>query len=102
MVIPPQYREAHTKGLKRYLATGEGPLLNKRIEITACHRDRHEFPVELTISPLRSGEAGTISAFVRDITERKRAEEACGQRLCGNEKEQGVGRERKSAASTQK
>jgi PAS domain S-box-containing protein len=76
MVIPPQYREAHTKGLKHYLATGEGPLLNKRIEITACHRDGHEFPVELAISPLRSGEAVTFSGFVRDITERKRAEEA--------------------------
>lgn len=71
MIVPPQYREAHTRGLKHFLATGQGPVLNKRIEITARHRDGHEFPVELAISPLRSGETVTFSAFVRDITERK-------------------------------
>ena len=75
-IIPPQYREAHDGGLQHFLATGEGPVLNKRIEITALHRDGHEFPVELTISPMRSGETFTFSAFVRDITERRRAEEA--------------------------
>jgi PAS domain S-box-containing protein len=74
-IIPHQYREAHTRGLKRFLATGEGPVLNKRIEITALHRDGHEFPIELSISPLRSGEAFIFSAFVRDITERKRSQE---------------------------
>ncbi len=79
-IIPPQYREAHHQGLQHFLATGEGPVLNKRIEITALHRDGHEFPVELTISPLRSGETFTFSAFIRDITERKRAEEALRQK----------------------
>jgi PAS domain S-box-containing protein len=48
--------------------------LNKRIEITALHRDGREFPVELAISPLRSGGTVIFSAFLRDITERKRAE----------------------------
>src|SRR5207253_9792482 len=48
---------------------------NKRIEITALHRNGHEFPVELTISPIRMGETYFFSAFVRDITERKEAEE---------------------------
>lgn len=75
-IIPPQYREAHHQGLQHFLATGEGPVLNKRIEITALHRDGHEFPVELTISPLRSGDTFTFSAFIRDITERRRSEEA--------------------------
>jgi PAS domain S-box-containing protein len=73
-IIPPQYREAHHRGLQQFLATGEGPLLNKRIEIAALHRDGHEFPVELTISPLQSGETITFSGFIRDISERKRAE----------------------------
>ena len=75
-IIPPQYREPHHRGLQHFLTTGEGPVLNKRIEITALHRDGHEFPVELSISPLRSGETFTFSAFIRDITERRRAEEA--------------------------
>jgi PAS domain S-box-containing protein len=74
-IIPLQYRELHQNGLRRFLATGEGPVLNKRIEITALHRDGHEFPVELTISPIRIGETYFFSAFVRDITERKESEE---------------------------
>src|SRR5437660_1525822 len=53
-IIPPQYREAHECGLKHFLSTGEGPVLNKRIEITAMHRNGSEFPVELAISPLRT------------------------------------------------
>ena len=75
-IIPPQYREAHIRGLKHFLATGEGPVLNKRIEITAQHRDGHEFPIELSITPLKLAGKHEFTAFVRDITERKRAEEA--------------------------
>ncbi|MBI3603872.1 MAG: PAS domain S-box protein [Nitrospirae bacterium] len=73
-IIPPQYRDAHERGLRRFLATGEGPLVNKRVEVIACHRRGHEFPVELTIAPARHGETYTFSAFVRDIAERKQAE----------------------------
>ncbi|MCZ6680549.1 MAG: response regulator [Candidatus Poribacteria bacterium] len=73
-IIPCQYQEAHETGLAHFLSTGEGPMLNRRIETTALHRDGHEFPVELTISPMRSGGMFIFSAFVRDITERRRAE----------------------------
>jgi len=73
-IIPTQYREAHEKGLKHFLATGEGPILNRHIELTALHRDGHEFPVELTVTPIRSGSGYTFTAFLRDITERKRVE----------------------------
>jgi PAS domain S-box-containing protein len=79
LIVPAKYREAHKQGLKHFLATGEGPVLNKRIEITALHRDGHEFPVELTISPIRMGQTYIFNAFVQDITERKRAEEALRQ-----------------------
>ena len=74
-IIPPQYREAHTNGLRHFLATGEGPMLNRRIELTALRRDGREFPVELTIAPLRFGQQHFFGAFVRDITSRKRREE---------------------------
>jgi PAS domain S-box-containing protein len=73
-IIPPQHREAHEHGLKYFLDTGEGPLLHRRIEITALRRDGHEFPIELSISPLRLGEIHIFSAFVRDITTRKQAQ----------------------------
>jgi PAS domain S-box-containing protein len=76
LIIPPQYREAHKAGLKHYLATGEGPVLMKRLELTALRRSGEEFPVELTISPLRIGARTEFSAFLRDTTERKRAEDA--------------------------
>jgi PAS domain S-box-containing protein len=75
-IIPPQHQEAHERGLQRFLATGEGPLLNRRIETTAIHRTGREFPVELAISFARVAEAWTFSAFVRDISDRKQAEEA--------------------------
>jgi PAS domain S-box-containing protein len=78
-IIPPHYREAHARGVQRFLATGEGPVLNTRIEITALHRDGHEFPVELAIAPATTGGQHTFSAFVRDITARKRAEEELRQ-----------------------
>ena len=74
-IVPPQHREAHTRGLKHFLATGTGPVLNKRIEITALNRQGREFPVELTILPLRLGDTVFFSAFIRDISERKRAQE---------------------------
>src|SRR2546430_8120299 len=74
--IPPQFREAHGRGLQHFLTTGEGPLLNRRIEVAALHRDGHEFPVEMTITPIRWGQTYLFGAFVRDITQRRRAEEA--------------------------
>lgn len=78
-IIPPRYRDAHKHGLKKFLDTGEGPILNTRIEINALHRDGHEFPVELTIAPAKLMGAWTFSAFIRDISERKRAEGALQQ-----------------------
>jgi PAS domain S-box-containing protein len=75
-VVPPQYREAHRRGLSRYLATGQASVLNTRLELSALHRDGHEFPIELAITPLETGKAISFSAFVRDITDRKRMEQA--------------------------
>ena len=75
-IIPQQFREMHELGLEHFFATGEGPVLNKRFEIAALHRDGHEFPAELAIQAVGSGDAVTFNAFVHDVTERKQAEEA--------------------------
>ncbi|HEY3070191.1 MAG TPA: PAS domain S-box protein [Gaiellaceae bacterium] len=80
-IIPAEHREAHLRGLKRFLETGEGPVLNQRIEITALRRNGEEFPIELAISPLKAGGAYSFSAFLRDISERKKAEEERDQFL---------------------
>jgi len=74
-IIPPQYREAHVQGLKRFLATGEGAILNSRIELSALHRDGHEFPVELAVVPIKTADKHEFSAFIHDITSRKKAED---------------------------
>lgn len=74
MIVPPRHRVAHAAGLARYLATGEGPLLNRPVEIEAMHRSGREFPIELTIWPIGSGNDVTFNAFLRDITVRKAAE----------------------------
>ena len=73
-IIPPADRGAHVAGLARYLKTGEARILNRRIEVTAVHRDTHAFPIELSITALTEGERRSFSGFMRDITDRKRAE----------------------------
>ena len=75
-IMPDRYREVHNAGLRHFLATGDGPVLNQRLELTALHRDGHEFPIELSISATVSGSSHIFSAFVRDITERQRTVEA--------------------------
>ncbi|HEU4881298.1 MAG TPA: GAF domain-containing protein, partial [Longimicrobium sp.] len=73
-IIPHRYRQAHDRGVRHYLATGEGPILNTRIEISALRRDGREFPVELTIAAARWGSEVVFTSFIRDITARKQGE----------------------------
>jgi PAS domain S-box-containing protein len=73
-IIPSAYRAQHEEGLARFLASGEGPVLNQRIEISALHRDGHEFPVELAIWPVKLQGAWSFNAFVHDITDRRAAQ----------------------------
>src|SRR5882672_2436225 len=74
LILPPALREAHRQGLQHYHAAGEGPILGRRIEVSAMRKDGSEFPVELTVVPIRLPEQTLFSAYIRDITERKRAE----------------------------
>ena len=75
LIVPPDLREAHERGFRRYLATGEATVLGRRIELTAMRADGSLFPVELTISRLE-GENGTVSfvGFIRDLSELRAAE----------------------------
>jgi len=70
-IIPERYRVRHRLGLEHFLKTGEGPLLGKPVEITALHADGSEFPVGLTISPVRWADTWIFNAFLHDITDRK-------------------------------
>ncbi len=74
LIIPPRFRKAHQQGLQHFLHTGIGPILNQLIEHVAIRRDGSEFPVELSISPLKLGNAYIFSGFIHDITGRRRLE----------------------------
>ncbi len=74
ILIPHRYRESHKKGLAHYLATGHGPVLNKRMEITAIHRNGNEIPVEMTIFPFDHKGKHLFGSFLHDISDRKNSE----------------------------
>jgi diguanylate cyclase (GGDEF)-like protein/PAS domain S-box-containing protein len=74
LIIPPRFHDAHHRGLEHFLKTGEGPVLNRHIELPALCRDGREIPLELTITVQREGNRVEFPCFLRDISERKRAE----------------------------
>jgi PAS domain S-box-containing protein len=73
LIIPPALREAHERGLAHYLATGQGPVLNRRIEVSALAADGSEVPVELSITPTDQFGDLLFIGFVRDISDRQAA-----------------------------
>ena len=74
VIIPERYRDAHARGLDRFLRTGKGPMLNSRVELLALHRDGSEFPVEVSITAVRVRGGFSFHAFIHDIADRKRLE----------------------------
>ena len=72
-IIPERYREAHKKGMDHFLTTGVGPILNKTTEMEAVNKEGTEFPVSLSISPVKMGEKYFFIGFIRDITENKKS-----------------------------
>jgi len=79
LIIPERFRKAHRLGLDNFLRGGNGSILNRLIEQTALRRDGAEFPVELSISPLKVGNAFIFSGFIHDISARKAAEQQIRQ-----------------------
>lgn len=75
LIIPPAYRKRHTQGLTQYLKTGEGKFINQLVEVSALRNDGTEFPVDMIITLLNQGGKQFFCAFIRDISERKKAEE---------------------------
>jgi PAS domain S-box-containing protein len=72
LIIPPSLREAHRRALARYLETRQSTILGKRIELVAMRRDGSEFPVEIAIRPIETSSRLMFTAFIRNITARKR------------------------------
>jgi PAS domain S-box-containing protein len=74
LIIPPELRERHRRGLARYLATEDAVVLDHRLEITGLRADGTTFPVELTITRIDVPGPPTFTGYIRDITDRKAAE----------------------------
>ncbi|MFN8488580.1 MAG: PAS domain S-box protein [Caldilineaceae bacterium] len=74
LIIPPVLRPFHEKGFQHYMATGDGPMLGQRMELSALRADGSTIPIELAIIPITLGDKPIFTAYLRDITERKQAE----------------------------
>jgi PAS domain S-box-containing protein len=74
LIIPPSLRASHRAGLARFLETEQAVVLDRRVELTGRHKNGTEFPVELTITRISLPGPPTFTGYLRDITERKRAE----------------------------
>jgi diguanylate cyclase (GGDEF)-like protein/PAS domain S-box-containing protein len=75
-IIPRRHRDAHLRGLSRFLSSGQQPMMARRLEVEGLRRDGTEVPIELSISALREGDEWRFHAFVRDISERQATEAA--------------------------
>jgi PAS domain S-box-containing protein len=74
LLVPPSLRPQHVAGFSRYLTTGQATLLGRRVETAAMRADGSEFPVELTVIRVEVPGPAMFTAYIRDITERRRSE----------------------------
>jgi PAS domain S-box-containing protein len=81
LIIPETLREMHHNGMRRYNETGEAVVVGQRLELSALHKNGHEFPVEVAIVPVTLGGDTYFSGFLRDQTKQKAAENASQKAL---------------------
>jgi PAS domain S-box-containing protein len=75
MLMPEMMRKLHENGFKRYLTTGKRHLNWQGVEVTAQRKDGQEFPVEVSFGELTSDGHKVFTGYIRDISERKQAED---------------------------
>jgi PAS domain S-box-containing protein len=75
MLMPVRYREAHRRGVERLMSTGQAQFMGKRLEFHGLRKDGSEFPLELSLATWEVAGSMFCSGIIRDITERKQAEE---------------------------
>jgi PAS domain S-box-containing protein len=76
LIIPPELREPHRRGLERYVATGQSRMVGHPVDLPAMRADGSEFPVEIAITRPRLAGPPLFTGYLRDVTDRKRDEEA--------------------------
>jgi PAS domain S-box-containing protein len=73
-LIPARYRDRHAGHVHRFLAQPVPRPMASGLELVACRRDGSEFPIEVSLSPLHTKHGTSVSAAIRDVSLRKRAE----------------------------
>ncbi|MFQ6607325.1 MAG: PAS domain S-box protein [Fidelibacterota bacterium] len=76
LLIPNEFQKKHIAGLARYLKTGKPVVLGKTLELTGLRKDGSKLPIELSLSEIQTGGEKAFISIIRDISERKIAEEA--------------------------
>ena len=82
LIVPPELRAAHAKGMARYQATGEGQVVNRRVRMQALRRHGELFLVDMTIKAYQGGESRSewmFFAFLHDASERNKTESALAE-----------------------
>ena len=85
LIVPENHRDAHLQGMTRLQSGGEPRVLNRRIELPAHCKDGREIPIELSITTTQATGTELYVGFLRDISERRSAEELLKQKLRENE-----------------
>ena len=75
-IFPPSHRFSYREYVQRLLEPSDAPPSNRLVEMIGLRRDGREFPVEIAMTPLALEGSVIFSAFIRDITSRKEAEQA--------------------------
>jgi PAS domain S-box-containing protein len=76
LLMPDRFRTAHERGFARFLASGESHVIGKRVELAGRRKDGGEFPLEIALSTWSDGSDVFFTGVLRDVTERRKAEEA--------------------------
>lgn len=73
-IMSPAFREGHERGLKHYLATGEGPVLNRTVEVSGVHRDGRDIAIQLSVWVVKTPDGFGFNSFIHDLTKIKEIE----------------------------
>ena len=76
LLMPERFHAAHQAGVERFLATRDPRLIGKSLELVGKKKNRDEFPFSLSLSAWETDGEISFTGILRDISERKRAEEA--------------------------
>jgi PAS domain S-box-containing protein len=76
LIVPPATTKKYLPGLADYLMNGVGSLIGRPVEVMAKRANGEEFPIELALTQIPSSDPAFYTAFIRDIADRKDADEA--------------------------